>query len=366
LGGVPGRIRYDNLKAAVARVLEGRCREETERFIALRSHYGFSSFFCRPGLAGSHEKGGVEGEIGRFRRRHLVPVPEVNSLTELDDLIAAADWIDDARHLSGRQFDIGTEFASERTVLGQLPLDGFETGLILHPRVDRHSRITVRSCRYSVPVRFVGRRVRVLLRASEVIVFDRRAEVTRHHRSTIKDSQTLVLDHYLEVLAIKPGALPGATALAQARRCGVFTAEHEAFWSAARTAHGDSAGTRELIDVLLLHRYTRHADVVAGLAAAVSVGATNADVVAVEGRRHASRPNPDTSDQPPQWQSADPGRPRVVSLTERRLTDPEAVIAGLPPDTRALPSVAEYDELLTRRATRDLQPDIPATGRTVS
>ncbi|MDT5292360.1 MAG: hypothetical protein QOF88_7249 [Mycobacterium sp.] len=119
LGGVPGRIRYDNLKAAVARVLEGRCREETERFIALRSHYGFSSFFCRPGLAGSHEKGGVEGEIGRFRRRHLVPVPEVNSLTELNDLIAAADWIDDARHLSGRQFDIGTEFASERTVLGR-------------------------------------------------------------------------------------------------------------------------------------------------------------------------------------------------------------------------------------------------------
>jgi hypothetical protein len=61
----------------------------------------------------------VEGEIGRFRRRHLVPVPEVNSLTELNDLIAAADWIDDAPHLSGRQFDIGTEFASERTVLGR-------------------------------------------------------------------------------------------------------------------------------------------------------------------------------------------------------------------------------------------------------
>jgi hypothetical protein len=56
----------------------------------------------------------------------------------------------------------------------------------------------------------------------------------------------------------------------------------------------------------------------------------------------------------------------VVSLTERRLTDPEAVIAGLPPDTRPLPSVAEYDELLTRRATRDPQPPIPATGRTVS
>src|SRR6266545_1177588 len=42
---------------------------------ALRSHYGFDSFFCRPGKDGAHEKGGVESEIGRFRRHHLVPVP---------------------------------------------------------------------------------------------------------------------------------------------------------------------------------------------------------------------------------------------------------------------------------------------------
>ena len=71
----PGRIRYDNLKPAVVRVLQGRDRAEAERFIALRSHYLFDSFFCIPGPEGAHEKGGVEGEIGRFRRRHLVPGP---------------------------------------------------------------------------------------------------------------------------------------------------------------------------------------------------------------------------------------------------------------------------------------------------
>ena len=65
----------------------------------------------------------------------------------------------------------------------------------------------------------------------------------------------MVLDHYLEMLARKPGALPGATALVQARRAGAFTAAHEAFWAAARTAHGDAAGTRELVEVLLLHRH---------------------------------------------------------------------------------------------------------------
>ena len=79
-GGVPGRIRYDNLKSAVVRVLKGRDRLESERFVALRSHYGFDSFFCQPGIKGSHEKGGVEGEVGRFRRRHLVPVPRVASM----------------------------------------------------------------------------------------------------------------------------------------------------------------------------------------------------------------------------------------------------------------------------------------------
>ena len=48
-GGVPARIRYDNLKAAVEKILRGRDRLESERFVALRSHYGFDSFFCQPG-----------------------------------------------------------------------------------------------------------------------------------------------------------------------------------------------------------------------------------------------------------------------------------------------------------------------------
>ncbi|MDT7589252.1 MAG: hypothetical protein QOE32_6802 [Pseudonocardiales bacterium] len=263
LGGVPARIRYDNLTSAVVRVLRGRGRQETERFIALRSHYGFDSFFCRPGLEGSHEKGGVEGEIGRFRRRHLVPVPKVASLAELNDLIAAADEADNARYLAGRQIDIGTAFTTEASTLTPLPREAFPTGTTLHPRVDRHARITVRCCRYSVPASLVGRRVRVLLGASELVVLDGRRRVARHERSTRKGSTTLVLDHYLEVLRRKPGALPGATALAQARRAGVFTAEHDAFWSAARRAHGDGEGTRELVEVLLLHRRHTHAQVTA-------------------------------------------------------------------------------------------------------
>ena len=74
-GGVFAVVRYDNLRSAVKQVLRGRRRAEADRFVALRSHYLYECAFTRPGKQGAHEKGGVEGEVGRFRRNHLVPFP---------------------------------------------------------------------------------------------------------------------------------------------------------------------------------------------------------------------------------------------------------------------------------------------------
>ena len=71
--------------------------------------------------------------------------------------------------------------------------------------------------KYSVPARMVGRQARVLLNASDLVVFDGRTEIARHERLMTKGSTRVDLDHYLEVLLRKPGALPGAKALEQAR-----------------------------------------------------------------------------------------------------------------------------------------------------
>lgn len=357
LGGVPVRhIRYDNLKAAVSRVLQGRGREESDRWVAFRSHYGFDAFYCQPGIKGAHEKGGVEGEGGRFRRTHCVPMPVVDSIAELNDLLAAADAKDDRRRVGTRLTTIADDFAFERRLLGSLPVEEFPTWLTLTPRVDRHARINVRSVQYSVPARLIGRRVRVELSATELRIHDGRVHVATHERSTARGGQVLDLDHYLEVLAHKPGALPGATALSQARARGAFTPAHDAFWAAARKAHGDAAGTRELIDILLLHRHLTNLQVVAGLTAALTVGATTADVVAVEARRVGSGQSTNAGDAagapganamgpaPVGQETSSSGR--VLSLTARRLADPAAVIAGLPADTRPLPTVDAYDQLL--------------------
>ena len=374
IGGIPTRhIKYDNLTSAVSKVIHGpgRARHESDRWVLFRSHYGFDAFYCQPGIDGAHEKGGVEGAVGWFRRNHLTPMPQVTSLDELNERIRVWEAADEARRISGHASTIGDDFATERDLLRPLPVERFDPGLVLRPRVDRSSMITVRMVKYSVPAHLIGHRVRVSLRASELVVFEGRAVVAVHPRVAARTGHVVVLDHYLEVLRHKPGALPGSTALAQARAAGVFTAAHEAFWAASRKVNGDADGTRELVEVLLLHRSLTAADVAAGISAALSVGAVTADVVAVEARRHATTSStPDataaaggggaTGGRHPVARTGAPEQ-RVVSLTQRRLTDPAAVIAGLPPDTRPVPSVAAYDELLPRRRAISDPDDVKAS-----
>ena len=323
-----------------------------------RSHYGFDAFYCRPGIEGAHEKGGIEGEVGRFRRTHLSPMPVVDSLAQLNDRIRQGDLDDERRRVNDRIRTVAQDFALERPLLAEVTAERFEPGLALTPRVNRSSLVRVRTANYSVPARMIGRPVRVSLRASEVVIFDGRTEIARHPRIVEMHGQSVNLDHYLEVLQHKPGAFPGSTALAQARASGVFTAAHEAFWAAARKTDGDAGGTKALIDVLLLHRSMTAEDVIAGITAALAVGAVTADVVAVEARRHEALGGSRLG-RPLVEQGRGPER-RVVSLTQRRLADPAAVIAGLPADTRPLPSVAAYDQLLRlpERTAPHIEPSV--------
>jgi transposase len=346
MGGVPWRhIRYDNLSAAVARVLRGRTRTETARWLAFRSWYGFEAFYCEPGPEGAHEKGGVEGDLGRFRRRWLVPVPKVASLAELNAMLAEADAAENGRRIAYRAATVGEEFAAEQRFLRSLPGEPFDTAATLWPRVDRYSRISIGKCRYSVPAYLINSRVRAVLSANELRVFDGAKLVAAHPRLAAAGAEHLELDHYLEILARKPGALAGSAALAQARAAGMFTSVHDAFWATARARHGDGAGTRALIEVLLLHRRMPPAQVIAGMRAALAAGSCSADVVAVEARKHATTAHGDDAENA--WRAlARPRRSRAAVVTLPRRQD------ALPPDPRPAPSVAAYDQLLAPPAGR--------------
>lgn len=285
LGGVPTRIRYDNARALVARVMRGRDRAETERFTALRSHYGFDSFYCEPGERGAHEKGGVEGEVGRHRRRFFVPIPRVTSLADLNRRLEEADRADLARHIGSRRLTVGAMGEVDRAALRPLPGEPFDFARVSPVKVDTKARVCVRQSFYSVPARYAGRTLAARIGGTRIEVLDGRTLVASHERSLARGSQTLVLDHYLEILARKPGAMPGALATHQARDAGVLTAAHEQFWRRARRKLGDSGGTRALVEVLLLHRGLPFIAVHAALDTANRIGSADPALVAIEARR---------------------------------------------------------------------------------
>jgi transposase len=320
LGGVPrARIRYDNLKAAVERVLGfSRGRVEADRWTVFREHWGIEPFYCRPGIEAPTRRAGSRCQIGYFRRNHFVPVPEVASLTELNAMVDEWDLGDEARRLRGRTRPVGEYFRQEQHLLRPSPTEPFETGQWFTPRVDRFSQISVRGNTYSVPVRFIGHQLRVLLHANDLLVFDGRQLVIQHERLGGRHGSRLVLDHYLEALLRKPGAFPGSTALEQARSAGRFTPVHDKWWAAAKAAHGDAAGIRALIEVLLLARHMDHEQVVAGLASAYRAGALTADAVALEARKLAE------SDGEP---APRPARPQAAS--SRKSESPGASVTFL-------------------------------------
>ena len=133
LGGVPtGQIRYDNLTPAVHGCCSARTQRgsENDRWVLFRSHFGFDAFYCQPGIDGAHEKGGVEGEGGRFRRTHLVPMPQVAVLAELNASSAGCGRPDDRPPDRDRIRTVGQDFAPNS------PLLRAAAGRAVRPRAD--------------------------------------------------------------------------------------------------------------------------------------------------------------------------------------------------------------------------------------
>ena len=104
----------------------GRQRTENQRWVLFRSHYGFDAFYCHPGIESAHEKGGIEGDVGRFRRTHLSPMPVVDSLAELNRKVREWDLDDENRSFGDRNRAVAQDFALERELLAPITAELFE------------------------------------------------------------------------------------------------------------------------------------------------------------------------------------------------------------------------------------------------
>jgi hypothetical protein len=265
---VPHRISYDNLKAAVKEILEGRHRVEQEAFFHFRGTYLFDSHFCTPGAG--HEKGQVEHSVGFNRRNFMVPPPEVDSFEELNAYLLQKCLEDDARTVSGQPEPIGQMWQQEKPFLRSLPAHAYDCCRITTVSLNRYSQVQLDTNRYSVPADQVSQQLTAKLYPFTVEIYrpDNPAPIATHPRCYDRHQEIIDPLHYLSLIRQRPGAIDHAKPLRRWRE--QWPAVYDALLDHLRHKWPDGRGAREFVNILYLHREYSQAQMEQAIEAALA------------------------------------------------------------------------------------------------
>ncbi len=262
--GVPARVAYDNLRAAVVRILVGGARTLTSRFTALASHYLLEACFCRPGEG--HDKGGVESRGKAVRQQVLVPIPVGPTLAVINEtLLAQMDArLDTPRDATGQT--IGVRFAEEHRLLRRAPLP-FAPEATTFATVTPRALVRLEGAYYSVPSRWAGLDLVVRIGATTVTIVGREGTQILHPRKRF-GQRSIDYRHYLSELARKPQAV--RQVLPDLLRD--LGDPFPAIWDQLHGAHGPREAARHFATVLGQLETHGAAVVVPALQAALTAG----------------------------------------------------------------------------------------------
>jgi transposase len=253
LGGVPNKLAYDNLKTAVAHVYAGKNRQLTQRFLALRSHYLFTSRFCN--VASGNEKGHVENSVKRAERTYLTPLPQVNTLDALNQHLWRWTQLDLQRIDKDSGQTYGQLFQDEQKHFRPLPETPFAACVSNAIRIDKRATVPHGQSRYSVPVQYATQHatVRAFIDRIEVLCDNKRIAT---HERVQPGEWSLQIAHYISLLETKPGLLDSGKPFAKQ----AWTRNQELFRNELEHRYqGD--GTRRFIEILLLAKHHDWRDV---------------------------------------------------------------------------------------------------------
>jgi transposase len=201
LGGVARRCVYDNLAAAVRKIVGAR-RELTGRFLALVSHYLFEPDFARIGEG--HDKGGVESRGKAIRLAHLTPIPCGESLDAIShQLLTELDTAFTARQVGGRP--ASEMWAEERAQLQPVPATNFEVRKPIPVEISSRAMVRIEGAWYSVPSRWARLNATAYLGVDDVRITCMGESVT-HPRARF-GARRIRYRHYLPELSRKPHAV---------------------------------------------------------------------------------------------------------------------------------------------------------------
>jgi transposase len=262
--GVPARVAYDNLRAAVVRILVGGARTLTPRFTALATHYLLEACFCRPGEG--HDKGGVEARGKAVRQQALVPIPSGPTLAGINEaLLAQMDArLDTSRDTAGQT--IGARFAEEHRLFRLAPTP-FAPEATTLATVTPRALVRLEGAVYSVWTRWAGLDLVVRIGASTVTIVGRDGTRVHHPRKRFGE-RSIDYRHYLAALARKPQAV--RQVLPDLLRD--LGAPFPAIWDQLHGAQGPREGARLFAKVLGQLDAQGAAVVVPALTAALATG----------------------------------------------------------------------------------------------
>lgn len=254
-----------------------------------------------------------------FRRNYWVPVPQAIDLDHLNEQLLVACREDDRRQITGHAASVGAAMVKERDFLLAPAEHGFDLADVCFPRVDGMGCVRVRTNFYSVPAA-PGTTVEVRIRSSDLEIRDSGRLIARHERCYERQRQILELEHYLDILDRKPGALAGSKPLAIWREKGLWPASYDRLLTALVARHGKANGTRQMIQIVLLVKQYGHSRLQDAVERSLSTGCSDPAAI-----RH------------------------LISASELARERPESVElkTELVRLERSLPVMNQYDQLLS-------------------
>ena len=200
LGKVPTLLQIDNSSAATHQISGTGKREFNPEFLSLVAHYGLTPRTIHVDCP--NENGDVEAHNGHLKRRleqHLLLRGYRDFVSE-----AAYDQFLEAVLIKANG-PRTTRVAEELAVMRELPPTRLCEYDEVECRVCSHSTIRIKRVAYSVPARFIGRRLRARVYEQHLEVYhgsERMAQIPR------TPGRQAVIDyrHVIEALLRKPGA----------------------------------------------------------------------------------------------------------------------------------------------------------------
>lgn len=196
-GGVPAAIVPDNLRAAVTK---SNRYEPTlnETFADFADHYGTTILPAR--AYRPRDKALVEGAVKIIYSRIYAPIHKqtYHTLAELNAAIKEALEVHNNQPLKGRNYSRRTQFEEvERVALSPLPALRYEFKKQHQATVMKNGHVCLGIDKhyYSVPYRFIGRKVKILYSRSNVEVYYHYERIAMHKRIKSPYSYTTDKDH---------------------------------------------------------------------------------------------------------------------------------------------------------------------------